>query len=143
MPNSPVEVRSEVVPFMTEERLALQEMARDFAMREVLLIANELDPVAGEIPMGLRRKMADLGFFGILVPEEYGGLGLGLSEYAVIVEELARAWMSVASLIARGQQFTAGFNAEQRERTCRGWPAVSSSAPSPSRSPRPGRTSRT
>jgi alkylation response protein AidB-like acyl-CoA dehydrogenase len=74
MPNSPVEVRSEVVPFMTEERLALQEMARDFAMREVLLIANELDPVAGEIPMELRRKMADLGF--ILVPEEYGGLGL-------------------------------------------------------------------
>ncbi len=47
MPNSPVEVRSEVVPFMTEERLALQEMARDFAMREVLPIANELDPVAG------------------------------------------------------------------------------------------------
>ena len=77
MPNSPVEVRSEVVPFMTEERLALQEMARDFAMREVLLIADELDPVAGEIPMELRRKMADLGFFGILVPEEYGGLGLG------------------------------------------------------------------
>ena len=74
MPNSPVEVRSEVVPFMTEERLALQEMARDFAMREVLPIANELDPVAGELPMELRRKMADLGFFGILVPEEYGGL---------------------------------------------------------------------
>ena len=76
MPNSPVEVRSEVVPFMTEDRLALQEMARDFAMREVLPIANELDPVAGELPMELRRKMADLGFFGILVPEEYGGLGL-------------------------------------------------------------------
>jgi len=85
-PNSPAEVRSEVVPFMTEERSALQEMARDFAMREVLPIANELDPVAGEIPMELRRKMADLGFFGILVPEEYGGLGLGLSEYAVIVD---------------------------------------------------------
>jgi len=64
MPNSAVEVRSEVVPFMTEERLALQEMARDFAMREVLAIANELDPVAGEIPLELRRKMADLGFFG-------------------------------------------------------------------------------
>jgi len=72
-PNSPAEVRSEVVPFMTEERSALQEMARDFATREVLPIANELDPVAGEIPMELRRKMADLGFFGILVPEEYGG----------------------------------------------------------------------
>ena len=105
-----------VASFLTEDRLAIQSLARDFAMKEVLPVANELDPVAGEIPMELRAKMAELGFFGILIPEEYGGLGLGLSEYAIIVEELARAWMSVASLIARGQQFTAGFNAEQRER---------------------------
>ncbi|MCW2718324.1 acyl-CoA dehydrogenase family protein [Pseudonocardia sp.] len=104
------------VPFLTEDRLAIQAMARGFAMKEVLPVANELDPVSGEIPMALRAKMAELGFFGILIPEEYGGLGLGLSEYAIIVEELARAWMSVASLIARGQQFTAGFNADQRER---------------------------
>ena len=105
-----------VAPFLTDERLEIQALARDFAMREVLPVANELDPVGGEIPMDLRDKMAELGFFGILVPEEYGGLGLGLSEYAVIVEELSRAWMSVASLIARGQQFTAGFDQEQRER---------------------------
>lgn len=103
-------------PFLTEERLAIQEMARDFVSREVLPVANELDPICGDIPMELRAKMADLGFFGILIPEEYGGLGLGLSEYAIVVEELARGWMSVASLVARGQQFTAGFTAEQRER---------------------------
>lgn len=103
-------------PFLTEDRLAIQAMARDFAMKEVLPVANELDPEHGEIPMALREKMAGLGFFGILIPEEYGGLGLGLSEYAIIVEELARAWMSVASLIARGQQFTAGFDADQRAR---------------------------
>lgn len=102
--------------FLTEDRLAIRDMAREFAMTEVLPLANELDPVHGEIPMALREKMAGLGFFGILVPEEYGGLGLGLSEYAIVVEELARAWMSVASLIARGQQFTAGFGPEQRER---------------------------
>jgi alkylation response protein AidB-like acyl-CoA dehydrogenase len=105
-----------IAPFLTEERLAIQAMARDFVAREVLPVANELDPVGGEIPMDLRAKMADLGFFGILIPEEYGGLGLGLSEYAIVVEELARGWMSVASLIARGQQFTAGFDADQRER---------------------------
>jgi alkylation response protein AidB-like acyl-CoA dehydrogenase len=103
-------------PFLTEDRLAIQAMAREFAMKEVLPVANELDPEHGEIPMALREKMAGLGFFGILIPEEYGGLGLGLSEYAIIVEELARAWMSVASLIARGQQFTAGFDADQRAR---------------------------
>lgn len=105
-----------VEPFLTEERLAIQAMARDFVAREVLPVANELDPVGGEIPMDLRAKMADLGFFGILLPEEYGGLGLGLSEYAIVVEELARGWMSLASLIARGQQFTAGFDAVQRKR---------------------------
>ena len=105
-----------VAPFLTEDRLAIQAMARDFAMKEVLPVANALDPTAGEIPMELRAQMAELGFFGILIPEEYGGLGLGLSEYAIIVEELSRAWMSVASLIARGQQFTAGFSAEQRKR---------------------------
>jgi alkylation response protein AidB-like acyl-CoA dehydrogenase len=100
--------------FLTEDRLAIQAMAREFVSKEVLPAANELDPVQGEIPMDLREKMAELGFFGILIPEEYGGLGLGVSEYALIVEELARGWMSVASLIARGQQFAHGFNAEQR-----------------------------
>ncbi|MGW6754779.1 acyl-CoA dehydrogenase family protein [Streptomyces sp. NPDC055006] len=100
--------------FFTEDRLAVQALAREFVAKEVLPVANELDPVAGEIPMELRRKMAELGFFGILIPEEYGGLGLAVSDYAVIVEELARGWMSVASLIARGQQFTHGFDREQR-----------------------------
>ena len=76
-------------------------MARDFAMREVLPIANELDPKQGMIPDSLRAKMGDLGFFGIRIPEEHGGLGLGIFEYALITEELARAWMSVASIIAR------------------------------------------
>ncbi|MGR6520273.1 acyl-CoA dehydrogenase family protein (plasmid) [Rhodococcus erythropolis] len=87
--------------YYTDERRAIQEMARDFAMREVLPIANELDPVHGLIPDALRDKMADLGFFGILIPEEDGGLGLGVFEYALITEELARAWMSVASIITR------------------------------------------
>jgi len=88
--------------YMTEERRMIQETARDFAMNEVLPVANKLDPVQGDIPMELRDKMAELGYFGILMPEEYGGLGLGCFEYCLIAEELSRAWMSVASIIARG-----------------------------------------
>jgi alkylation response protein AidB-like acyl-CoA dehydrogenase len=88
--------------FMTEERLMIQESARDFAMNEVLPIANRLDPVQGTIPDELIRKMGELGYFGIVVPEKYGGLGLGAFEYCLVAEELARAWMSVGSLIARG-----------------------------------------
>ncbi len=88
--------------WMTEERLMIQESARDFAMNEVLPIANRLDPVQGTIPDDLIRKMGELGYFGIVVPEKYGGLGLGAFEYCLVAEELARAWMSVGSLIARG-----------------------------------------
>ena len=43
-----------------------------------------------------------MGYFGIIIPEEYGGMGLGVFEYCLITEELARGWMSVASIIARG-----------------------------------------
>src|SRR3954449_1736262 len=88
-------------PYLTEERLMIQAAAREFTMSEVLPVANELDPVQGEIPMDLRRKLGELGYFGIRTPEEYGGLGLGVFEYCLIAEELARGWMSVASIIAR------------------------------------------
>ena len=88
--------------YMTDERRMIQQVARDFAMNEVLPIANKLDPIQGDIPDSLRDKMAEMGYFGILIPEEYGGLGLGAFEYCIVAEELARAWMSVGSLIARG-----------------------------------------
>jgi alkylation response protein AidB-like acyl-CoA dehydrogenase len=104
--------------YMTEERRLIQESAREFAMNEVLPIANELDPVQGDIPMSLRDKLAEMGYFGIIVPEEYGGLGLGVFEYCLITEELARAWMSVASIIARGNGLigSAAMSAEQKGR---------------------------
>lgn len=89
--------------YMTPERRMIQQVARDFTAKEVLPVANRLDPEKGEIPMELRRKLAEMGYFGILVPEEHGGLGLGYFEYCLVAEELARGWMSVASLIARGQ----------------------------------------
>jgi alkylation response protein AidB-like acyl-CoA dehydrogenase len=103
-------------PYMTEERLMIQAAAREFTMNEVLPVANELDPVQGEIPMDLRRKMGELGYFGIRTPEEYGGLGLGVFEYCVIAEELARGWMSVASIIARagGVMGVRGWPLEKR-----------------------------
>lgn len=94
-------VREVSTGYMTEERQMIQDVAREFTMKEVLPIANELDPVQGEIPMDLRHKMGEMGYFGIRIPEEYGGLGLGVFEYCLVAEELARGWMSVASIIAR------------------------------------------
>lgn len=103
--------------YMTEERRMIQEVAREFTMNEVLPVANELDPVQGLIPDELRDKLAAMGYFGILIPEEYGGMGLGCFEYCLISEELARGWMSVASLIARGNgMFGADFMTEAQRR---------------------------
>jgi alkylation response protein AidB-like acyl-CoA dehydrogenase len=87
--------------YMNEERLMIQQTARQFSMKEVLPVANALDPIQGDIPLELRQKMADMGYFGIRIKEEFGGLGLGCFEYCLIAEELARGWMSVASIIAR------------------------------------------
>jgi len=88
--------------FMTAERQMIRETAREFTLKEVLPVANELDPQQGEIPETLRAKLAEMGYFGIRIPEEYGGSGLGCFEYCLVTEQLARGWMSVASLIARG-----------------------------------------
>lgn len=103
-----------VSAYLTPERRELQGLARAFTRREVLPVANELDPVDGQIPQELRDKMAELGFFSILVPEEHGGLGLGVFEYCMVAEELARGWMSVASLMARGNGLVGGFTPEQQ-----------------------------
>ena len=102
--------------YMTEEREMIQKTAREFAMKEVLPVANELDKVKGDIPMSLRDKMGALGYFGMRIPEKYGGLELGAFEYILVTEELARAWMSVASIIARGNGLGGGYNEEQRQK---------------------------
>ncbi len=87
--------------YLTDERRMIQDVAREFTKKEVLPVANELDPIQGEIPMELRKKMGEMGYFGIQMSEEHGGMGLGVFEYCLIAEELARGWMSVASIIAR------------------------------------------
>src|SRR5437879_13127655 len=81
--------------YYTDERQAILESARAFAMNEVLPVANGLDPVQGEIPMELRKKMAELGYLGLLFQQENGGFGLGLFEYALVRTGHGRGWVSV------------------------------------------------
>ena len=108
--------RPDTPHYMTEERLELQALARQFSQDVVLPIANELDPVEGKFPPELIKQMGEMGFFGILIPEEYGGLGLGVFEYCLVAEELSRAWMSVGGLLARGNGMGGGFTPEQEAR---------------------------
>jgi alkylation response protein AidB-like acyl-CoA dehydrogenase len=100
---------------LTEEQTLIQRTARDFAMNEVLPAANELDPQRGDIPAHIIERAAELGFFGILIPEEHGGLGLGCLEYCLVTEELSRAWMSVGSII-RPMIGMQGFSEAQKQK---------------------------
>ncbi len=86
----------------TPDRVRLVETVRAFAMDEVLPVANELDPRREDIPEEILERMGSLGLFGVLLPRDEGGLGLGVLDYCLVSEELARAWMSVGSIIARG-----------------------------------------
>ncbi len=71
---------------------------RRFVENEVVPVALALEH-ADEYPHALVTRMRELGLFGALVPAEYGGLGLGVSVYARVIEELCRGWMSLAGVI--------------------------------------------
>jgi alkylation response protein AidB-like acyl-CoA dehydrogenase len=103
-------------PYATGERVRLQRQAREFVDAEVTPLADELDRHKAEMPRSLLARMGELGYFGIMIPTAYGGLGLGVFDYCMVAEELARGWMSVASIIARAQGMGTGF-ADQDKRS--------------------------
>ncbi|MRI55769.1 acyl-CoA dehydrogenase [Methylobacterium sp. DB1607] len=104
-------------PWRTDARAALQEEARAFARDVILPLADELDPRKGEMPRSLIDQMAAKGWFGITIPAEYGGMGLGVFEYCLVSEELARAWLSTGSILARGQGLGTQTLDDERRRT--------------------------
>src|SRR4051812_50189796 len=89
-------------PYHTPERQALQATARQFATDEVLPVANELDPVKGEIPRSLLDRMAGHGFFGITVDREYGGMGFGAVGDCMVAGGAPRGRVGVGGNNARG-----------------------------------------
>jgi len=86
---------------LTEEHVQIRESVRDFAGREVVPIANELDNKAAEIPAHIVKKMAELGYFGLIFSPDYGGSGLDTLSMAIVAEELSKAWLSVGSVMTR------------------------------------------
>ncbi len=101
---------------LTDAQRAWQAQARAFALDEVLPVANELDPQHAEIPHALLERLAQLGYFGLTIPQELGGMGLGVTEYCLVSEELARAWMSVGSVIGYTNGSTTAIAGHPRER---------------------------
>lgn len=82
-----------------EEQEMIRKMARDFAIKEVAPIAAELDR-KGEPPFALYKKMAELGFLGLLVPEEYGGVGADMISYVLAIEEISKACAATSIMMA-------------------------------------------
>jgi alkylation response protein AidB-like acyl-CoA dehydrogenase len=77
---------------------ALVDTVATWVDKEVVPNASELEH-ADEFPEVMYKQMCEFGLFGATIPEEYGGLGLDVTTYARVIEELARGWMSLSGIL--------------------------------------------
>src|ERR671911_2695375 len=82
----------------TDEQKAIIEMVRQFVDEQIIPKAEHYD-AADEYPAPIVEQMKELGLFGVTIPEEHGGMGLHLTTYAMIVEELSRGWISISGIV--------------------------------------------
>ncbi len=82
----------------TEEQQMIRDTARRFVAEEVAPRVKEMDRT-GEFPADLMRRCAELGFTSILIPREYGGLGLGVKEFCLVLEEISRESQTLAIIL--------------------------------------------
>jgi alkylation response protein AidB-like acyl-CoA dehydrogenase len=83
---------------LTEEQTELVKLVREFVNEQIIPVAQELEH-QDEYPSEIVEGMKEMGIFGLMIPEEYGGLGESLLTYALVVEEIARGWMSVSGIV--------------------------------------------
>jgi alkylation response protein AidB-like acyl-CoA dehydrogenase len=104
----------------SEELLEIKRIVREFAEKEIRPHVMEWDEKQ-IFPLEVLKKLGELGFLGVLIPHEYGGSGLGYTEYVTIVEELSRVDGSVGISVAAHNSLCTGHiyhsgNEEQRRR---------------------------
>jgi alkylation response protein AidB-like acyl-CoA dehydrogenase len=83
---------------LTDVQEEILKTIRQFVEEKILPVATELEH-RDEYPTEIVEELKALGVFGLMIPEEYGGLGESLLTYALAVEEIARGWMSVSGII--------------------------------------------
>jgi len=83
---------------LTDIQEEILRVVRTFVDEKILPVATELEH-QDEYPTDIVEGMKELGLFGLTIPEEYGGLGESLLTYALVVEEIARGWMSVSGIV--------------------------------------------
>ena len=81
-----------------DEQLDILNAVRDFVDSEIIPVAHDLE-ARDEYPEEIVQGLREMGLFGMRIPEEYGGLGLDLTTYALAIAELSRGWMSVAGIV--------------------------------------------
>jgi alkylation response protein AidB-like acyl-CoA dehydrogenase len=85
--------------FFTEDHEYIRDLAREFADKELAPIANEIDQT-DMIPQRIYDLMADMGFFGLKIPEEYGGSGLDVRSYVCVMEEVCKKSIACSLLFS-------------------------------------------
>ena len=83
---------------LSDVQLQIIDAVRELVDREIIPQAQRLEH-ADEYPREIVGALCEMGLFGLTIPEEYGGLGESLLTYALVVEEIARGWMSVSGII--------------------------------------------
>ncbi len=83
---------------VTEEQEEIITAVREFVDKDVVPYASDLEH-ADEFPTAMVETMRDMGLFGTTIPEEYGGLGLSLDTYAMIIMELSRGWVTLSGIL--------------------------------------------
>ena len=84
---------------LNEAQRLLKETAADFARRRIMAVARQND-IDGRFPDDIVREMGELGFYGGVIPEEYGGAGMDYISYAVLMEEISKACSSVRTVLS-------------------------------------------
>ncbi len=92
-------VESPFLTSLTENQIIIHDTIRDFAEKNIRPRIMEFDE-SQKFPLDILKHLGELGFLGILVPEEYGGANLGYVEFSIIIEELARVDPSIALSVA-------------------------------------------
>src|ERR1700710_2440187 len=83
---------------LTEIQTEILGAVKTFVDKEIIPYATELEH-KDEFPEAIVEGMKEMGLFGLMISEEYGGLGESLTTYALVVEQIARGWMSVSGVI--------------------------------------------
>ncbi len=81
---------------LSETHEQIRDMTRRFSQEVIRPLAEELDREE-RFPAEIYKQMGELGLFGITVPEEFGGAGLDVTAYALVMEELSRGYASACS----------------------------------------------